>query len=140
MQLYEYTTLLKKSYEQAARYSLIAIILLVLIHFRNLLSVVLALMPVGVGFLWLGGFMGWFGVPLNPANIMTLAAGDRHRRDQRHSYPEPFRRGTNPELLARSTGKAVLVSGLTTHRRVWQPDPGEASGDSKFGFRDGASG
>ena len=37
---------------------LIAIVILVLVHFRSALCVVLALVPVGVGFLWLGGIMG----------------------------------------------------------------------------------
>src|SRR5207302_2081785 len=72
VQLYYYTDLLKSSYEEAARYSLAAIALLVFIHFRSPLSVALSLVPVGVGFLWLGGLMGYFGIPLNPANIMTL--------------------------------------------------------------------
>src|SRR5207247_2214789 len=56
VQLYEYTTLLKNSYEQAAWYALAAIIVLVLIHFLTistvtvaLVCVVLALLPVGLG-------------------------------------------------------------------------------------------
>jgi len=32
--------------------------------------------------------MGWLNIPFNPANIMTLALGHRHRRDQWHSHPE----------------------------------------------------
>src|SRR5438046_4071104 len=72
VQLYYYTKLLKESYETAAWYALIAIALLVFIHFRSPLSVSLALVPVAVGFVWLGGIMGWLKIPLNPANIMTL--------------------------------------------------------------------
>jgi len=37
------------SYEEAARYSLIAIAILVFIHFRSALSVALSLIPVAVG-------------------------------------------------------------------------------------------
>ena len=33
---------------------------------------ILALLPVGIGTLWLAGLMGWFGIPFNLANIMTL--------------------------------------------------------------------
>src|SRR5262249_51457363 len=72
VQLYYYTELLKVSYEYAALYALGAIIIMVFIHFRTLSSVALALLPVGIGTLWLGGLMGYLGVPLNPANIMTL--------------------------------------------------------------------
>ncbi|HTV75982.1 MAG TPA: MMPL family transporter, partial [Candidatus Baltobacteraceae bacterium] len=72
VQLYEYETLLKNSYVQAAWYSLIAIAIMVLIHFRSLAAVILALLPVGIGTLWLAGLMGWFDIPFNLANIMTL--------------------------------------------------------------------
>ena len=70
VQLYEYEELLKDSYIQAAWYSLTAIALLVLLHFRSIGSVILALLPVGIGTLWLAGLMGWFGIPINLANIM----------------------------------------------------------------------
>lgn len=113
VQLYYYTDLLKRSYEQAARYSLVAIVLLVLWHFRSPLSVALTLVPVGVGFLWLGGLMGYFDVPLNPANIMTLplviGIGVTNGIHILNRYAEE----QTPSILARSTGKAVLVSGLT---------------------------
>src|SRR5947208_1977735 len=49
VQLYYYTSLLKDSYVEAAGYSLAAIVLLVLIHFRSITCVVLALLPVGIG-------------------------------------------------------------------------------------------
>ena len=53
VQLYEFEELLKDSYLQAAWYSLAAIALLVFFHFRSLGSVILALLPVGIGTLWL---------------------------------------------------------------------------------------
>ena len=113
VQLYYYTYLLKRSYEEAARYSLLAIVLLVLLHFRSPMSLALALVPVGVGFLWLGGLMGYFGIPLNPANIMTLplviGIGVTNGIHILNRYAEE----QTPSILARSTGKAVLVSGLT---------------------------
>ena len=113
VQLYYYTELLKSSYEEAARYSLAAIVVLVLIHFRSPLCVALALVPVGVGFLWLGGLMGLLNVQLNPANIMTLplviGIGVTNGIHILNRYAEE----QTPNILARSTGKAVLVSGLT---------------------------
>jgi hypothetical protein len=114
VQLYEYTNLLKESYVQAAEYSLIAIVLLVLFHFRSLSSVLLALIPVAVGSLWLAGLMGLCHVPLNPANIMTLplviGIGVTNGIHILNRYAEE----QTPSILTRSTGKAVLVSGLTT--------------------------
>ncbi|HMP83495.1 MAG TPA: MMPL family transporter, partial [Verrucomicrobiota bacterium] len=49
LQLYEYTNLLKTSYEQAAVYALAAIAVLIFVHFRNLSSVLFALLPVFIG-------------------------------------------------------------------------------------------
>ncbi len=113
VQLYEYETLLKNSYVQAAWYSLAAIALMVLFHFRSLGAVILALVPVGIGTLWLAGLMGWAGVPINLANIMTLplviGIGVTNGIHILNRYAEE---GT-PGILSRSTGKAVLVSGLT---------------------------
>ncbi|MDR3457353.1 MAG: MMPL family transporter [Verrucomicrobiae bacterium] len=113
VQLKEYTTQLKDSYITAAWYSLAAIAFMVLVHFRSLLAVILALIPVAIGTLWLAGLMGWQGVPFNPANIMTLplviGIGVTNGIHILNRYAEE----RTPGILARSTGKAVLVSGLT---------------------------
>jgi hopanoid biosynthesis associated RND transporter like protein HpnN len=114
VQLYEYTTLLKKSYEQAAVYSLIAIAVLVFIHFRSVGSVILALLPVAIGSIWLGGAMGFFGIPFNPANIMTLPLVIGVGVTNGIHILNRFAEERTPSILAKSTGKAVLVSGLTT--------------------------
>ncbi len=114
VQLYYYTELLKSSYEEAAWYSFGAILVLVLAHFRSLTSLVLAMLPVGIGFLWLGGFMGLFNIPFNPANIMILplviGIGVTNGIHILNRYAEE----QSPRILARSTGKAVIVSGLTS--------------------------
>jgi len=114
VQLYEYTNLLVRSYEEAAVYSLIAIALLVFIHFRSLSSVVLALLPVAMGSVWLGGVMGVFHIPLNPANIMTLPLVIGIGVTNGIHILNRFAEERRPDILAKSTGKAVLVSGLTT--------------------------
>jgi hopanoid biosynthesis associated RND transporter like protein HpnN len=113
VQLYHYTDLLKSSYEEAAWYSLGAIAILVFLHFRSLSSVVLSLLPVAVGSLWLGGLMGWLHVPLNPANIMTLPLVIGIGVTNGIHILNRFAEEQTPNILARSTGKAVLVSGLT---------------------------
>jgi hopanoid biosynthesis associated RND transporter like protein HpnN len=114
VQLYEYTSLLVESYKQAAVYALVAIAIMVLIHFRNPLALVLALVPVGVGFLWLCGVMGATGIPFNPANIMTLpliigigVANGIHILNR-------FGEEKDAGILSKSTGKAIIVSNLTT--------------------------
>jgi hypothetical protein len=114
VQLLEYTSLLKSSYEEAALYSLAVIALLVFIHFRGVGSVLLALTPVAVGSLWLGGLMGWGHIALNPANIMMLPLVIGIGVTNGIHILNRFAEEQSPSLLAKSTGKAVLVSGLTT--------------------------
>jgi uncharacterized protein len=113
VQLYEYTELLKDSYVQAAEFSLMAIVVLILFHFRNVSSVVLSLLPVAIGSIWLGGAMGFFHVALNPANIMILplviGIGVTNGIHILNRFAEEQTAG----ILSRSTGKAVFVSGLT---------------------------
>lgn len=112
-QLYVYTTLLKNSYQQAALYSLIAIAIMVLLHFRSFLCVGLALLPVAIGTIWMMGFMGITDIPFNPANIMTLPLVVGIGVTNGIHILNRFAEEQNPGILAKSTGKAVLVSGLT---------------------------
>jgi hypothetical protein len=111
VQLLEYTTLLKDSYQEAAYYALGAVVLLVLIQFRSVMCVILAVLPVALGTLWLAG---WVGVPFNPANIMTLplvvGVGVTNGIHVLNRFAEEH----DPGIFARSTGKAVLLSALTT--------------------------
>jgi hopanoid biosynthesis associated RND transporter like protein HpnN len=113
VQLYEYETLLKDSYVQAAWYSLTAIAIMVFVHFRSLGAVILSLLPVGIGTLWLAGLMGWFGIPINLANIMTLPLVIGIGVTNGIHILNRFAEERTPGILSRSTGKAVLVSGLT---------------------------
>jgi hopanoid biosynthesis associated RND transporter like protein HpnN len=113
VQLYYYTELLKDSYIQAAYYSLGAIVFMVLLHFRTVSSVILALLPVAIGSIWLGGFMGWYRIPFNPANIMTLPLVIGIGVTNGIHILNRFAEEANPGILGKSTGKAVFVSGLT---------------------------
>ena len=114
VQLLEYTTLLVSSYVEAAYYSLAAIAILVLIHFRSFTCVVLALLPVAIGTVWMVGFMGLTGIPFNPANIMTLPLVIGIGVTNGIHILNRFAEEQTPSILAKSTGKAVLVSGLNT--------------------------
>jgi uncharacterized membrane protein YdfJ with MMPL/SSD domain len=113
VQLYEYTTLLKTSYQQAALYALVAIAIMVFLHFRSVVCVILALLPVGIGCIWTLGLMGLCGIPFNPANVMTLplviGIGVTNGIHVLNRVAEE----QNANILSKSTGKAVLVSGLT---------------------------
>jgi predicted RND superfamily exporter protein len=89
-------------------------VLLIWLHFRSLVSVVLALLPVALGTSWLLGIMGLLGISFNPVNVMTLpllvGIGVTNGIHILNRYAEE----RCPSMLARSTGKAVIVSALTT--------------------------
>jgi predicted RND superfamily exporter protein len=113
VQFYEYETMMKDSYVQASWYSLTAIALLVFFHFRSVGAVILSLLPVAIGTLWLAGLMGRFGIPINLANIMTLPLVIGIGVTNGIHILNRFAEERTPGILSRSTGKAVLVSGLT---------------------------
>jgi hypothetical protein len=114
VQLYEYTELLRRGYQTAAWYSLGAIVILVFIHFRKFSCVLLSLIPVALGGLWMVGVMGVRDILFNPANIMTLPLIVGIGVTNGIHILNRFAEEQHPSILARSTGKAVLVSGLTT--------------------------
>jgi len=113
VQLYEYTKLLKDSYQQAALYSLVVIACMVYLHFRSVMCVVLSLLPVAIGSAWSLGVMGLTGVPFNPANIMTLPLVIGIGVTNGIHILNRVAEEQNASILGKSTGKAVLVSGLT---------------------------
>jgi hypothetical protein len=69
---------------------------------------------VAIGTIWMVGFMGWFGIPFNPANIMTLPLVIGIGVTNGIHILNRFAEEQQPSILAKSTGKAVLISGLTT--------------------------
>src|SRR3954468_18208983 len=87
---------------------------MVFLHFRSITSVILALLPVAIGSAWMGGLMGWFDIPFNPANIMTLPLVIGIGVTNGIHILNRFAEEKNPGILGKSTGKAVFISGLTT--------------------------
>jgi len=134
VQLYEYTTLLKDSYIQAAYYALIAIVIMVFIHFRSILCVVLALLPVAIGVIWMTGAMGLLHVPFNPANIMTLPLVIGIGVTNGIHILNRFAEELTPTFLSKSTGKAVLVSALTAIAGFGSLIPAKHQGIASLGI------
>jgi len=114
VRFYENTTRLKSSFQMAAGYAVAAIAIMLLIHFRNGACVLLALLPVGVGIVWTFGLMVLFGMKFNPANVIapTLLIGIGVANGIH--ILNRFIEEKHPSILGKSTGKAVLVSALTT--------------------------
>jgi hypothetical protein len=111
---YYATELLRVSYLWAAVWAFVAIVVLILLHFQSFKYLLLTLTPLVLAVLWRTGVMVWFGIEFNPANIVTLpliigidvAFGvyiiDRYREDGKLS------------IFAGSTGKAIIMSSLTS--------------------------
>jgi hypothetical protein len=114
VQFYEYTSRLKKNVQQAAAYAAGVVAILVFLHFRGLSSVLLALLPVALGFVWTLGLMGWLQISFNPVNIVSLVLLIGIGVTNGVQILNRFAEEPHPNILARSTGKAVLVSALNT--------------------------
>jgi uncharacterized protein len=114
VQFYESTMQLKDGFQKAAGYALGIVAVLVFLHFRRLDTTALALFPVLVGYCWMLGLMGWIGLPFNPVNIASLALLVGIGVTNGVHVLNRFVEEDNPVVLTKSTGKAVLVSALTT--------------------------
>jgi uncharacterized protein len=108
------TEYLRVSYLHAAGWAFVAIVVLIFLHFQSFKYLLLTLAPLVLAVLWRTGAMVWLGLEFNPANIVTLpliigidvAFGvyiiDRYREDGKLS------------IFAGSTGKAIIMSSLTS--------------------------
>jgi uncharacterized protein len=136
VQLLEYTTLLKVSYERAAWYALGAMVLLVYVQFRSVRVVLLAHVPVALA----GNLAGRADGPLRRAlqsrQHHDPAAGRRHRGHLWRPHPDPFHRGTksrHPRQKHRQSRARVR----TYHRgRLRQSDPRQTPGHREPGLCD----
>lgn len=114
VQIHEYTTLLKNNFLKATGYAAAIIAVILLIQFRRFESVILAFLPVALGLCWTIGLMGLLGMHFNPANIMALTLLTGIGISNGIHILIRFKQDARPTILAKSTGKAILVSALTT--------------------------
>lgn len=114
VQFYEYTTSLKRNVEKAAGYAMGIVLGLLLLHFRRLSFVLLALLPVLLGYLWMLGIMGWLGLSFNPVNIMSVILVMGIGVTNGIHILNRFAEEPRPHLVTKSTGKGVIVSALST--------------------------
>jgi hopanoid biosynthesis associated RND transporter like protein HpnN len=111
---YYATELLRVSYLWAAVWAFAAIVVLIFLHFQSFKYLILTLTPLVLAVLWRTGAMVWLGIEFNPANIVTLpliigidvAFGvyiiDRYREEGKLA------------IFSGSTGKAIIMSSLTS--------------------------
>ncbi len=115
---FEFTRDIAEAYEQAGLYAFLGIAFLIILTFRAMRPALLALIPLTLGSLWTLGFMGFFQVKFNVANLIVLplimAPAVESGIMIISRYQEERRRSQIPLPLPKSTGQAVVFSALST--------------------------
>jgi len=114
LQAYEASLEMKRSYEQAAVYSLVVILFVLWLDFRSITNSLLAALPLALGMAQTLGLMGLVGIDLNPANLIGIPlilgiAVDYGVHIVHDSLERP-----GPYRISASTANSVLVDALTT--------------------------
>ena len=115
LQVYEASRQMKRSYEQAAWYALLAIVPVVLLDYRRLRHTLLAILPMGVGMVQTFGLLGLLDIALNPANMIVLPLILGIGVESGVNIVHDFRnQGRSYRQTSNSTIVAVVVNSLTT--------------------------
>jgi hypothetical protein len=134
--LYEFVGTLREGYRNAALWALVIIALLILVDFKSLSATLLTLLPLGAGVSWMmaimafprwaadklaaagfdqvAGMVGACEIPFNPANIMVLPLIVGIGVAYGIYVVQRFREDRESSFYGKSTGRAVILSGLTT--------------------------
>ncbi|HQF13776.1 MAG TPA: MMPL family transporter [Thermogutta sp.] len=115
IQIYEACHQMNRAYIEAAIYAFVAILLTLYLDFRSIKDVLLSLLPLILGMISLFGLMGWFDLPLNPANMITLPLILGIGIDDGVHILHDFRRqGNRYRMPEGATLTAVTINSLTT--------------------------
>jgi predicted RND superfamily exporter protein len=114
LQAHEASFEMKRSYQEAAIYSLLVIIGVLVLDFRSLRYSLIAALPLAVGMFQTYGLLGYLNVPLNPANLIALPLILGIGVDYGVHIVHEFREQPGPYRMSPGTAVAVLVDGLTT--------------------------
>jgi hopanoid biosynthesis associated RND transporter like protein HpnN len=114
LQAYEASLEMKSSYQQAAIYSLLVIVGVLMLDFRNFRDVALASLPLAFGVLQTFGLMGLLDIPVNPANLIALPLILGLGVDYGVHIVHEFREHNGRYRMSPGTAVAVLTDSLTT--------------------------
>jgi hopanoid biosynthesis associated RND transporter like protein HpnN len=107
---------MKNGFQWAGLYAFLAIAGVLLVDFRSLRNMLIALLPLAVGLVLALGVLGLSGLPLNPANIialpLVLGVGVDNGVHLLHDYL--IRRREGLSTVSYPIARGVLVKGLTT--------------------------
>jgi hopanoid biosynthesis associated RND transporter like protein HpnN len=112
--LYEFVAILQTGYIKAALWAFLVITIIIAVDFRGFTATVLTLLPLLAGVTWMVGVMALFGITFNPANIMTLPLIVGIGVAYGIYVVQRYRQEGDAMFYGKSTGRAVLLSALTT--------------------------
>jgi hopanoid biosynthesis associated RND transporter like protein HpnN len=114
LQAYEASLEMKRSYEQAAIYTLVVVLAVLWIDFRSIRHSLLATLPLALGMAQAFGIMGLVGIDLNPANLIGIPLVLGIAVDYGVHVVHDALERPGPYRISPSTANSVLVDALTT--------------------------
>ncbi|HEX3727253.1 MAG TPA: MMPL family transporter, partial [Pirellulales bacterium] len=114
LQAHEASLEMKHSYQEAAIYSLLVILGVLVLDFKSMRHAMLAALPLGVGVLQMFGLLGLLDIAMNPANLIALPLILGIGVDYGVHIVHEFREQPGPYRMSSGTAVAVLVDALTT--------------------------
>jgi hypothetical protein len=112
--LYEFVEILKTGYCRAALWALLVIVVLIFIDFRGGYATLLTILPLLVGTAWMFGAIVMVRINFNPANIMVLPLIVGIGVAYGIYVVQRFRESHEATFYGKSTGRAVILSAMTT--------------------------
>jgi predicted RND superfamily exporter protein len=116
MVIAELKNIITRDFIVATIISILGVLLILIIQFRDIKGVIFCMTSLLMGVLWMVGCMGLFGIPMNFANIvvfpMVIGFGIDNNTHLYHRYKE--KRGEGVSAMLSFTGRAVIISTLTS--------------------------
>lgn len=134
IEVYESSLRMKQGFYWVGWLTLVFVVLILLIDFKNIRDALLSLAPVGMGLIWLCGLMGWLKIDLSLANFFGLpiliGIGIDHGVHLVHNFKENRSIKKTFNLVAPSITLASLTTCVGFGAVAIVPHPGLAS----FGY------
>lgn len=105
---------MQKSYLQAGMYSLLCVVGVLLLDYRNVWHTALAMLPLLLGVAQMLGLMGLLGIPFNPANMIALPLILGMGVEDGVHLVHEYRKQRGRFQLGNSTAMAVMLTSATT--------------------------
>ena len=112
--LYEFVEILQHGYIKAALWAFLVIAIMVFVDLRGWPATVLTLVPLVTGTIWMIGAMALLHIRFNPANILTLPLMVGIGVAYGVYVVQRFREDGEASFYGKSTGRAVMLSALTS--------------------------